>query len=110
MLRTWPCSQIGATLPNQFKREGWSHSVYLGQIDAENAKKSSAYIERGRVYLFSLCAYPGQSAEVVILIGCQCIQHCFEIAIALQHLCLIKIVEVQRLRQRENMFSSIVPI
>jgi hypothetical protein len=84
--------------------------VYLGQIDAENAKKSSAYIERGRVYLFSLCAHPGQSAEVVILIGCQCIQHCFEIAIALQHLCLIKIVEVQRLCQRENMFSSIVPI
>ena len=82
----------------------------LSQINAENSKQCGPDIERRRVDLLSLGAWPRQLAGVMLRICAQCCQCGFKMAITFQHLALIKVVERKRLGQRKDMLGTIIAI
>ena len=95
MLGAWPCAQIRPAFSHQFEGQRWSQTVDLGQVDPENAEERGTYIERWCAHLLCLRPDAGQLAGVMVLIGGQGVQHGFKVTITLQHLGLIKVVEVQ---------------
>jgi len=80
----------------------------LSQINAKHAVQRGPDIEGGCVDLFGLDAWLGQLSDRFGALIVQCRNQHLELAVAVQHLGLIDIVEFQRLGQREDMFVPVV--
>src|SRR5438045_8463481 len=80
----------------------------LSQIDAEHAVKGGPNIKGGRVDLFGLDARLGQPSDRFCASIVQSREQDLELAVTVQHLCLVDVVEFQRLGQRADMFVPVV--
>src|SRR4051794_20031090 len=80
----------------------------LSQIDAKHAIQRGPDIEGGCVDLLGLDAWLGWLSDWSCSFGVQCTDQDFELAITVEHLCLISVVELQRLSQREDMFVAVI--
>ena len=80
----------------------------LGQVDANHAVKGSANIEGRGIYLFPVDPRLGQQTHVDGRFDRQRCNRGFQFAITFHHLRLVKVVEVQRLGQGEDMFIAII--
>jgi len=72
--------------------------MHLGRIDAENAVQRAPDIERGGVDLLGLYAWLGELSDRFWSLVAQCSDQDFELAVAIQHLRLVDIVEFQNAR------------
>src|SRR5207248_10963960 len=80
----------------------------LSQIDAEHDVKGGPNIKGGRVDLFGLDARPGQPSDRFCASIVQSREQDLELAVTVQHLCLVDVVEFQRMGQCEDMCVTVV--